>query len=84
MGVKTMAQPEKTFRQGAVSASIFANGGVSKNGQQFEVHKVSLQRGYKDKDGQWQNTGSLGVNDIPKAVICLSKAYDFLTVKGEE
>lgn len=76
-------QPEKTFRQGAVSASVFANG-ISKNGKSFDVHKVSLQRAYKDKSGQWQNTASLGTNDIPKAVIALTRAYDYLTAKGEE
>lgn len=79
-----MAQPEKTFRQGAVSASVFVNNGINKNGKNFDVCKVSLQRSYKDKSGQWQNTGSLGVNDIPKAVISLTKAYDWLTSKEGE
>lgn len=84
MEVRTMGQqPEKTFRQGAVSASIFKNG-MSRNGKSFDVFKVSLQRAYKDKDDQWQNTGSLGLNDLPKAAIALTKAYDYLTARQKE
>ncbi len=78
-----MTQPERTFRHGAVSASVFVNG-ITRAGRTFDVQKVSLQRTYKDKSGQWQNTSSLGLNDIPKAVLCLTKAYDYLTGKGGE
>ena len=59
-----MAQPEKTFRQGSCSASIFANE-IQKNGKRIKMQRVSVQRSYKDQEG-WKNTNSYGINDLPK------------------
>ena len=44
------------------------------------LRSISLQRVYKDKDGKFQHTTSFKVNDIPKAVLALRKAYEYLTV----
>ena len=77
-----MAQPEKSFRHGAISASIFDNE-VAMNGRKVTVHKVSIQRAYKDKNGKWQNTNSYGINDIPKLIVAVSKAYDYLTARED-
>ena len=73
-----MAQPEITFRHGPCSASIFENE-YTRGGESFTVRTVSFQRSYLDKEGTWQRTNSLKVNDIPKAVLVLNKAYEFLT-----
>lgn len=73
-----MAQPEITFRHGLCSASIFENE-YKRGGESFTVRTVSFQRRYLDKEGNWQTTNSLNVNDIPKAVLVLNKAYEFLT-----
>ena len=72
-----MAQPEKRFKAGACTASIFVNEVGTKDGK-VAVKSVSLQRTYKDKEGNFQNTGSLRANDIPKALLALSKAYEYL------
>jgi hypothetical protein len=72
-----MAQPEKRFKIGAVTASIFANEVSGQNGKAV-LKSVSLQRSYKDKSGNFQNTASFKANDIPKAVLALSKAYEYL------
>lgn len=42
------------------------------------MKSVSLQRAYKDKNGNFQHTTSFKDNDIPKAVLALWKAYDYL------
>lgn len=76
-----MAQPEKRFRFGAVSASVFANEIDTKDGK-AKVSNVSLQRTYRDKNGNFQNSSSFRANDIPKAILALSKAYEYL-VAGE-
>ena len=73
-----MPQPEITFRHGLCSASIYENEFV-RGEEKFTVRSVSFQRSYLDKEGNWQQTNSLKVNDIPKAVICLNKCYEFLT-----
>jgi len=40
-----------------------------------------MQRNYKDKEGRWAKANSFRVNDIPKAIVALQKAYENLTVK---
>jgi len=72
-----MAGPEKRFRCGACEASIFEND-ISRNGQALKIKKAVFQKRYKDKNGQWQSTGSLDVNDIPKAILALSQAYSYM------
>lgn len=72
-----MAQPEKRFKVGAVTASVFANEVAGKNGT-ATLKSVSLQRAYKDKEGNFQHTTSFKESDIPKAILALSKAYDYL------
>ena len=79
--IKT-AKPEKVFKNGACEAAIFVNE-INKDGAKIEIKKVVVQRRYKDKDGNWQGTNSLDINDIPKAVMALTKAYNYLTEKGE-
>ena len=72
-----MAQPEKRFKIGACTASVFANEIDTDSGKAI-VKSVSLQRTYKDKSGEFQYANSYSVNDIPKAVLALNKAYDYL------
>ena len=62
-----MSQPEITFRHGLCSASIWEQD-FDRDGEKLTVRTVSFQRSYLDKDGNWQTTNSLKVNDIPKAV----------------
>ena len=77
-----MAQPEVTFRHGSCSASVFATEHERPNGEKYTVRTVSFQRRYMDKDGCWQTTQHLRVNDLPKATLVLQKAYEYLTANG--
>ena len=72
------SRPEKDFRAGAVRVTVWANSRLSSEGIPFNSHKVALERTYKDSGGGFKTTGSLGLNDIPKAILALQKAYDFL------
>ena len=74
-------QPEITFRHGPCSASVFENE-YQRGEDTFTIRTVSFQKRYRDKDGNWQTTASLKVEDIPKAVLVLNKAYEFLTANG--
>jgi len=76
-----MSKPKEVIRVGAVNVSIFENT-VLKDGKILTIPKVVFQVRYKDKQGQWQSTSSLSVNDIPKAINALQKAYQILTEKG--
>ena len=44
---------------------------------------VSLNKSYR-KDGEWKNTGSLGENDIDRAISVLEQASDYLNGAEEE
>ena len=75
--------PEKKFRAGAISATIWRNSITKKDGSSAEVKTISFQRSYKDKDtDMWKNTSSLRSMDIPKAVVVLNKAYEYLVLNG--
>jgi hypothetical protein len=71
-------KPEKKFRVGAVSATIWKRTHTTKDGQPFDRHQVSLDRTYKDRNDQWQSTNSYDTNDVPKAILALSNAYAYL------
>ena len=72
-----MSKPEKTFKIGAVRASIFRNI-IEKNGRSIPLPKVVIEVRYKDKTGQWKGTNTLSLNDLPKAILALQKAFQYL------
>lgn len=74
-----MGQPEKTFKHGNVTASVFVNEFL-KNGKTMKMPKIAVQKSYKDKD-EWKSTNSYDLNDLPKLVLAANKAYDYLTSK---
>ncbi len=76
-------QPEKKFKAGAVSATLWKNTG-KKDGKEYSYHTVSVDRNYMDKDKKWQTTNSMRVNDLPKLVVVTRKAYEYLVMKEEQ
>jgi hypothetical protein len=74
-------QPVKKVRAGAISVSIFENAGKGRNGEATTFSSVVLQKRYKDQNGDWQTSGSLNVNDLPKAALLLQEAYRHLVLK---
>ena len=78
-------KPKKKFNAGAVSATVWENQATNKTtGNPVSYNTISLQRGYKDKEGNWKSTNSLRVADIPKAILVLQKAYEELTLREFE
>jgi len=79
-----MSKPETVFKVGAVRASVFRNI-IQKNGKLIPLPKVAIEVRYKDKTGQWNGTNSLSLNDLPKAILALQKAFEYLMEhKGPE
>jgi hypothetical protein len=72
-------KPEKKFRAGAVSATVWKNS-QEKDGYEFEFFSISLERIYKDKQGEWKNTASLRITDLPKAALVLNEAYKYVVL----
>jgi hypothetical protein len=75
--------PEKKFRAGAISATVWKNTTRSKDGKSVEYKTISIQRSYTDKSGAWQSTSSMRLNDLPKAALVINKAYEYLALKEQ-
>ncbi|MGV8081006.1 MAG: hypothetical protein AB2L22_13230 [Syntrophales bacterium] len=79
-----MAKPEKSFKCGGCEAAVFENE-IIKSGKAASIKKVVFQKRYKSADGEWKTTHSLDVNEIPKAILVLFKAYEHLcSGKGDD
>jgi hypothetical protein len=70
--------PEKVFRSGSCFASVYVNE-IIKDGTVRQVRTVNFAKRSLYKEGNWKSTTSLSVNDLPKAVLVLQKAFDYLT-----
>ena len=75
-------KPEAEFRVAGIRASLWANPRQGRNGI-YNTHRVIVERTYKDATGNFKTTPGLEVNDIPKAILALKKAYEYLTTNGQ-
>ncbi len=76
--------PEMKFRAGSVVATVWSNKTVTKTGEEASYSTISIERSYKDKNGIWQKTTSLRINDLPKAALVLTKAYEGLVLNKQK
>ncbi len=76
--------PEKKFRAGPISATVWLNKGQLANGEESEYRTISIERNYTDKEGKWHANNSLRINDLPKARLVLDKAYEFLLLHEQD
>ena len=77
--MKQKHRPEKSYKFGSVRVSIWKGTRNTRDGRQFETSNVTIDRAYKDADGNWKNTSSLKENDIPRAIAALQAAFVYLT-----
>ena len=75
-----MSKPEKKFQAGCVEASVFENE-IQHDGKFIKIKKVAFQKRYKSANG-WQTTYALDLNDLPRAVLCLTKAFEYLVMNS--
>jgi len=67
-------QPERTFKAGQISATIWRR-------ENLDGFNVVLEKTYKDREGNWKKTNNLSTNDLPKAELILKRAYEFIVLK---
>ena len=76
--------PVAKFKAGQVSAALWENEVQMPRGA-VKILKVTVQRRYKDRSGQWQSSTSFSRNEIPLAVHCLQKAFErIIEIQNEE
>ncbi len=73
-------KPEKVYRIGYVSASIFARD-VEIDGTKRTLRSVNVQKRYLDGDDA-KYTSSFGLGELPQAIRCLRLAQEY--VEGRE
>ena len=78
-----MNQIEKKFSTGGISATVWRNESKIED-KEGEYWTISVDRRYKDKEGNWKSTNSLRVNDLPKMALVASKAYEYLVLKDDK
>lgn len=69
----------KKFQVGAIQLALWENKGKERN-----YFTVSFERRYTDTEGNWHGTNNLKINDLPKAVLVMQKAYEFALLKEPE
>jgi len=67
-------KPVQEIRMGLIKAVVWANP-TKANGI---MHNVTLSRVYRDGNGDWQETHSLGRNDLLLAAKVLDAAHTFI------
>ncbi len=76
--------PVAKFKAGQVSSAIWENEVQMSRGT-VKMLKATVQRRYKDRNGEWKSSGSFGRNEIPLAIHCLQKAFEkIIEVQNEE
>jgi hypothetical protein len=77
-----MSKPEKKFRCGPITASIFAEARVV-NGQMVKFYSTCIDKAYKDGD-QWKHATAFAPEDLPKVALLATEVYRYLRVKTSD
>src|SRR5687767_8298850 len=70
-------KPSKAFSVGPIQVAVFMNKRQVR-GQLANIPSVSFRKRYLGEGDEWKSTNSLDTNDVPKAILALTKAYDYL------
>ena len=71
-----MVKPIAKFSSGLLQATVWEN---KKEDREFKT--VIFQKRYQDKEGDWKDSTSLNATDLPRAMVVLGRAYEFLVLK---
>ena len=74
--------PLTRFKAGSVVAAVWDNN-ITVNGSVRSIKKVTVERRYKDKDGNWKSSTSFGRDEIALAKHCLDMAFEFILESQE-
>ena len=77
-----MSKPNKRFRCGAISASLWLKDKVIE-GKIVEHYSISITKSYKDGD-DWKHTNSFSTEDLPKIALLANEAYKYIRLNTSE
>ena len=77
-----MSKPEKRFRCGSISASIWADAKAI-DGEMVTLYSIKIDKAYKDGE-DWKHTGSFAAEDLPKVALVANEAYKYIRLSAAE
>ena len=76
-------KPKQNIRIGACNVAVWSN--IREvNKEDVEFLSAQISRSYKDKNDEWKTTDSFGVSDVPKIILALQKAYDYMVTNKDD
>ena len=75
-----MSRPEKQFKCGPISASIWSQGKIV-DGQMVKLYSINIDKTYKDRD-EWKHTNSFAAEDLPKVAMLATEAYKYIRLNS--
>ena len=77
-----MSRPERKFRCGPITASLFADGRVI-NGEMVKLYSITFDKAYKDGP-EWKHTHSFVTEDLLKIAILADTVYRHLRLRSTD
>jgi len=85
MGEKESKKPVKVLRAGLISVSVWENTQTDKKtGKPYVSKSFSIQKRYKDSEGEWATSTSFNAHELPKLTLLLNKAFEEAVTKSEK
>ena len=75
--VQAVSFQAETLRVEAITIGVVGD-------EQRIISKTAFQKRYRKPDGEWGTTYSLDVHELPKAILVLQKAYEYLVARETE
>jgi len=82
MAQQTKQRPEREFRSGRITTSIWAQE-ADRNGRRVVQFSIRFQKRYRDKNGAWQDSSTFFPNELPRLRLLIDKAYEYVAMKTE-
>jgi len=76
-------KPVFEYRAGGIRASVWENERKNDKGEPFITHSTTITRRYM-ADGEWKETNSFGVDDLPKLRVVTDAAYNYCVLKSRD
>jgi len=75
-----MSRPEKKFKCGPISASIWAEDKTVESGV-VKFYSINITKAYKDGDN-WKNTNNFNAEDLPKVALVANETYKYIRLSS--
>jgi hypothetical protein len=72
-------KPIKDFRSGGIQAGVWRNE-VQKDGNTTVRYSVKIQKRFKNKKAEYENTNYYFRDDLPKLILVANKAFEYISL----